>query len=253
MQLSFDLGAASALPRVRDGLLTLFGPQRTRGRLDPLSQLIHAVLCARTADAAAWSAFARLRGAYPDWAALASAAPGKIEAAIAQVAYAERKARQLPTLVRVIQIRAGGLDLGFLAERPVEEAMEWLQSLPGVGVKAAAATLNFSTLARPVLVVDSHVHRIARRLGLASRTADAAQAHAALSAMIPSDWGAEPVFELHWLLKGHGQSVCAEAAPRCGMCPMKAWCPRVGLGVGRKVVDFPAGGRRAATMAGEDA
>jgi endonuclease-3 len=245
MQLTLELDTSPLLPRLREALLGLFGPQTSRARPDPLSQLIHAIIAARTPDQAAWNAFVRLRGAFPDWADLAGAAPKKIEVAIAQVAFAERKARQLPTLIRVIQIRAGGLDLDFLAERPVEEAMEWLQSLPGVGVRTAAVTLNFSRLNRPALVVDSHVCRVARRLGLAPRTSEPAQAYAALSELLPAAWRAEDLLELHWLIKGLGQSICAEAAPRCGMCPLKTECPRIGVGVGRKVIDFPAARRPA--------
>jgi endonuclease III len=67
--------------------------------------------------------------------------------------------------------------------------------------------------------------------------------------MVPASWRAEDLFELHWLLKGLGQSVCTDTAPRCGMCPLKAHCPRVGVGVGRKVIDFPAGRRATAAPA----
>jgi endonuclease-3 len=132
----------------------------------------------------------------------------------------------------------GGLDLGFLGDAPVEEAMEWLQSLPGVGAHCAAATLNFSSLNRRVLVVDAHVHRVARRLGLAGRASEPGQACDALMGLVPQDWTAEDLFELHWLIRGLSQSLCAEAAPRCGMCPLKATCPRVGVGVGRKVIEL---------------
>jgi len=243
MQLMFELDAAPALPRLRTHLLDLFGPQRRTARPDPLSQMIHSVISARTPDAVSWSAFVRLRGAFPDWAELIDAPPKKIETALGEAAFADRKARQLPILVRVIQVRTGRLDLDFLGERPVEEAMEWLQSLPGVGVKAAATTLNFSRLSGRALVVDTHVHRVAKRLGLAGRASEPAQAYEALMSLVPQDWTSDDLYELHWLIRGLSQSICAEAAPRCGMCPMKATCPRVGVGVGRKVVALSAARR----------
>lgn len=238
MQLTLELETSPVLPRLRSALLAVFGPQPHNGRADPLSQLINSVISARTLDAVTWNAFVRLRDAFPDWAALADAAPKRIEAIIAAVTFAERKARQLPTLIRMIQIRAGSLDLNFLAEKPVEEAMEWLQSLPGVGVKTAAVTLNFSALHGRALVVDTHVHRVIRRLGLAGAKSEPAQAYETLMSLVPATWTAENLFELHWLIKGLGQSICIDAAPRCGMCPLKATCPRVGVGVGRKVVEF---------------
>jgi endonuclease-3 len=250
MQLTFELESSPLAPRLRDALLALFGPQPHRGDGDPLSQLILALIGARTLDKTSFAAFVRLREAFPDWGELATAAPKRIEAAIAQVTFADNKARQLPTLIRVIQIRAGRLDLDFLRDCSVEEAMEWLQSLPGVGCKTAAATLNFSKLRRRALVVDTHVHRVAKRLGLVGKTGEPAQAYETLMATIPAAWTAEDVFELHWLIKGLGQSICTDAAPLCGQCPLKAMCPRVGIGVGRKVIDFSVP-RRAAEAAAE--
>ena len=250
MQLTFELETSPLLPRLRRSLLAMFGPQPHQGRADPLSQLINSLISARTLDEVSWNAFVRLRGAFEDWAELADAAPKRIEAAIAAVTFADQKARQLPTLIRVIQIRAGGLDLGFLADRPVEEAMEWLQSLPGVGVKSAAVTLNFSALRGRALVVDTHVHRVAKRLGLAGRSSEPAQAYEALMAMVPAAWAAEDLFEMHWLIKGLSQKICTDAAPRCGMCPLKDICPRIGVGVGRKVVELSTA-RRARQLAPE--
>src|SRR5690606_17978287 len=113
-----------------------------------------------------------------------------------------------------------GLDLSFLADHPVDQAMAWLRELPGVGAHAAAKTLCFSTLNRRALPVDGHVHRVSRRLGLTDRTGDAAQAFEALMAHAPGAWGPEDMFETHWLLKALGQSVCTDAHPRCGMCPL---------------------------------
>jgi endonuclease-3 len=245
MQLTFDLETAPLLPQLRDHLLITFGPQKAQGRLDPLSQLIKSLISARTKDAVSWAAYVRLSEAFPNWADLASAPEKRIEAAIAAVTFADAKARQLPILIRVIQIRAPGLDLGFLADRTVEEAMEWLQSLPGVGCKSAAQTLNFSTLNRRALVVDTHVHRVTRRLGVTGRASDASAAYDTLMEMAPQAWGPEDLFELHWLLKGLGQSVCPDDTPQCGMCPLRALCPRIGVGVGRKVVDFAAARKRA--------
>jgi endonuclease III len=198
MQLMFELETSPLLPRLRDALLALFGAQPHRGK----------------------------------------ASPTRIEALIAPVTFAERKARQLPTLIRMIQIRAGGLDLNFLGEKPVEAAMEWLQSLPGVGVKTAAVTLNFSALRGRALVVDTHLHRVVRRLGLVGAKSESAQAYEVLMSLVPAAWTAEDLFELHWLIKGLGQSICSDGAPLCGRCPLKASCPRVGVGVGRKVLDL---------------
>jgi endonuclease-3 len=240
MQLSFDLEAAPLLPQLRARLLEFYGPQQPARRMDPLSTLIKSVISSRTYDAVSWAAFVQLREAFPDWAALADTLPRDIEAVIAPVTHADRKARQLPVLIRVLQTRPYGLELGFLKDHIVDQAMAWLCELPGVGPQSAAKCLNFSTLNMRALAVDTHVHRVTRRLGLTSRSGDAALAYETLMSLIPPEWTAEDLYELHWLLKGLGQDICADPLALCGRCPLKDVCPRVDVEVRRAVVAFPA-------------
>ena len=238
MQALFDFEPSPLLPRLRDELLKTFGPQRAQARLDPTSQLIKSLISARTFDSVSAAAFAALRGRFPDWDGLKAADPAEVEKVIGAVTFADQKARQLPVLLRNIESRAGSLDLGLLGDWPVEDAMQWLQGLPGVGCHTAAATLNFSTLNKRTVVVDANVHRVTQRLGLSGRGCDAGQSHLALMALTPGDWNSEALFELHWLMKGLAQSICTDSAPACGRCPLKANCPRIDVGVGRKVIEF---------------
>lgn len=234
------LALPSDLPLVRERLASVFGPQRGEHRLDPVSQLIKSMIGTRTYDEVAWAAFIRLRAAFPDWAALATAEADDIEPVIDPATFADQKARQLPVLVRVILLKRGGLELDFLADEPVDEAMAWLMRLPGVGVKAAAAVLNLSTLNRRALVVDTHVHRVARRLGLTARGGDALQAYEELMEQAPADWAGDDLFELHGLMKPHGQSICSHLDPACGLCKLSDMCPRVGVAGDQegRVVEF---------------
>jgi endonuclease-3 len=224
------LALPSDLPPVRDRLRQVFGdleaPER---RMDPVSQLIRAMLGSRTYDEVSWAAFFRLQQAYPGWTGLAQATADEIEPIIDPVTFADQKARQLPILIRLITLRRGELELDFLAREPVEEAMFWLVQLNGVGVKCAAATLNFSRLNRPAMVVDGHVHRVARRLGLTARTGDETVAYHAIMEQAPADWAAEDFLELHRLMKSHGQSICSHFEPACGLCVLRDLCPRVGV------------------------
>ncbi|HEX6859113.1 MAG TPA: endonuclease III [Caulobacteraceae bacterium] len=240
MQLSLEFEAAPILPRLRAQLLTLFGPQTPTRRLDPLSQLIKAILNTRTFDAVAWATFQKLREACPDWDALGDMTPLEIEALIAPVTHADAKARQLPILIRVLRGRPRGLDLSFLAEHPVGEAMRWLRELPGVGPTVAAATLNFSTLSMRAFVIDTHTHRVLRRLGVVGRKSDAAEAYEHIASAIPAEWDAADLYEFHWLLKGLGQDTCTAQLALCGRCPLKSLCPRVDVAVRAPVVTlFP--------------
>ena len=238
MRLLFDL-VPPILPEVRERLLGLFGPQQPLGRMDPLSQMIKSVVSARTYDATSWAAFVELRKAFPDWDALGDTAPAEIERVLAPTTHADQKARQLPVLIRVLRTRPCGLDMGFLADHPVEQAMSWLRALPGVGPKTAAATLNFSTLAMRAFVIDTHVHRVLRRLGIVDRKGDVAEAYERMMSLIPAQWSAEDLFELHWLFKGLGQDTCTAQLALCGRCPLKALCPRVDVTVRAPVTPFP--------------
>jgi len=224
------LAPASDLPRLRERLRAVFGAQTPPDRrLDPVSQLIKAVISSRTYDEVAWAAFIRLQQAYPDWGALGDASAEAVEQVIDPVTFAEMKARQLPTLIRTILRRRGTLELDFLGLETVEGAMAWLQGLNGVGITSAAATLNFSRLNRRTLVVDAHVARVARRLGLIPAGGDENAAYDALMDQAPADWGPEDLHELHWLMKPYGQSICSHFDPACGLCALRGTCPRLGV------------------------
>jgi endonuclease-3 len=103
------------------------------------------------------------------------------------------------------------------------EATAYLTSFKGVGVKTAACVLCFS-MGRNVIPVDTHVHRIAIRLGLVPENASAVRTHELLNEIVPP----ELRYELHVLLIGHGRSVCIARRPRCKECVVSDRCPKVG-------------------------
>lgn len=99
-----------------------------------------------------------------------------------------------------------------------------LVALPGVGPKTAACVLLFS-LDRPHFPVDTHVHRVAIRLGLVAQRASAVAAQASLQeAVAPED-----VYRLHMGLIRHGREVCVARRPFCSQCVLFDLCPRVGV------------------------
>lgn len=226
-QMLMDFGEPEVLPPIRDALRRNHGPLRPARRLSPIAQLVKSMISARTYDEVSWPAFLSLQSEIRSWEILADMEPALIEPMIASVTHADAKARFLPLALREIRRRRGALTLDFLADWTVDDAMAWLSSLPGVGCKGAAAVLNFSTLNRRAMVVDTHVHRVACRLGLAS--GDPSHAYEAIMEMAPADWTAETLHDLHWLFKSLGQRICTHAAPHCSACPLGRTCPRVGL------------------------
>ena len=227
MQLSFhfDTDPAPILPAVRDQLARLQrGRFRRGGGLDPISQLVKSSISSRTRDEVSQLAFERLRARFPSWDHLADARAAEVEATIARVTFADDMARHLVTALRRLRAEQGGLDLDFLKDMPVEWAMNRLQALPNVGDKVAAAVLNFSTLRRRVMVVDTHVWRAARRIGLAPANADPRAVRLAIMEQAPPSWTADDFFELHCLLKGLGQQLCMHDHMDCGHCPLAGFC-----------------------------
>ncbi len=98
--------------------------------------------------------------------------------------------------------------------------MARLEALPGVGPKTASCVLLFS-LGVPVMPVDTHVHRVAGRLGLIPPGMSADAAHAHLTALVPDS----RMLEAHLLLIAHGRATCRSQRPRCGECVLLELCP----------------------------
>ncbi len=245
MQLSFELDPSPLTPAVYERLLSAYGGF-DGPRLDPLDQLIKAMISARTYDEVSWPAFQRLREAYRPWERLIEAEPAEVEALLANVDHRELKAAWLTQALAAILAQKRSLNLAFLAEGSVEEGMAWLQRLPGVGGKAAAAVMNFSTLRRRAMVVDTHVWRVARRIGLAPARADPDGVQRALMDAAPAAWKAEDFYNLHWLLKTLGQKLCEDSRTRCGACPAAALCAtraKAPHAEGPRVVPFGLGPR----------
>lgn len=209
--------------------------------LDPLSELVSSLLSHRTKNADSGRAFRQLRAAFPTWAAVRDAPVGAVQTAISPATWPEQKAPRIQaTLAEIGRRRAGtpGEALGddaldFLADLPVREARDWLESIPGVGPKTSAAVLSFSRLRLPALPVDSHHHRVAQRLGLIPASVDVGPAHGWLEAQLPADWDAQQVYDNHEVLMLHGQHVCFWRDPECGRCVLLDLCPtgRARLGV----------------------
>lgn len=200
------------------------GPLDPPTRRDPLDELVRTILSQNTSDVNSDRAFASLRGRFGDWDEAADAPVPEIEDAIRVGGLAKQKAPRIRAALRAIRDRRAEIDLGFLRDLGDGEALEVLTSMDGVGPKTAACVLAFS-LERPVMPVDTHVHRVAKRLGLIGETTSAEKAHAELVDVIAPD----DRVPLHVALIRHGRAVCKARRPRCGECVLGDVCPRVGL------------------------
>ena len=197
-----------------------YGTLPWRPHNEPVAELVLTLLSQNTSDANSGRAFIRLLDAFPNWPSLLDADVKAIERAIQPGGLAPTKAPRLQAMLREVWSRCSSFDLSFLREWPLEEARAWLRSLPGVGPKTAACVLLFS-LGRPALPVDTHVHRVAKRLGLVPEKSTAEQAHDLLEPMLKP----EQIYPFHIQLIKHGRRTCTARRPKCPSCPLRAGCP----------------------------
>lgn len=202
-----------------------YGEPPEARHLPPIDELVLTVLSQNTSDVNRDRAYADLRRALPTWEAVAGSPARTLVRAIRRGGLALTKAPRIKAMLRSLAARGIALDdPKALADLGDAELWELLLDLPGVGPKTAACVLLFS-LDRPHFPVDTHVHRVAVRLGLVGERADAVSAQALLQASVPQDL----VYPLHMNLIRHGRELCAARRPLCSRCVLADLCPRVGV------------------------
>jgi len=190
-------------------------------RLDPVSELVLTILSQNTADTNSFRAFTALRESYASWADVLAAPTDELVEVIRPGGLAPTKGPRIQAvLAEVHDATNGSWDLSFLGEWPLEDARAWLVALPGIGRKTAAIVLLFG-FGRPALPVDTHVHRVALRLGLIPPKTDVEHAHLLLEAALQPD----EMYPFHVDLIRHGRDTCRAPRPICGLCPLTDLCP----------------------------
>jgi endonuclease-3 len=190
-----------------------------RRRADPLDVLIETVLSQNTSDVNSGRAFRSLKAAWPRWSLAARARRPALERAIRSGGLAKLKSRRILEILAALRRREGRYDLRVLRRLSPAEAEDRLRGLPGVGPKTRACVLLFGC-GHPAFPVDTHVHRIVRRIGLAPGRASAERAHAALAPAAP----ARGALGLHLNLIRLGRELCRPQRPRCSDCPLRPSC-----------------------------
>jgi endonuclease-3 len=201
-------------------LAVLYGPSEWQPHHEPLAELVLTILSQHTSDTNSGRAFMRLKERFPAWEDVLAADESEIAAAIQVGGLAAQKAPRIKAALAEIAARNGSLDLENVRQMPVEEARKWLVSLNGVGPKTAACILLFS-FGKPALPVDTHVYRVAKRLGLIPSEMNVEKAHAHLKALVPGKLH----YAFHISLIKHGRRICRAQRPFCPQCPLKKRCP----------------------------
>jgi endonuclease III len=198
-----------------------FGPLDPPRRPDPLEELILTVLSQNTNDVNRDRAYEAMRQRFATWEATAAGNERELAAAIRPGGLSNIKAPRILAILQQIREREGGsLDLSWMRRAPSKRIRDYLMSLPGVGPKTAACVLAFS-LGRPALPVDTHVYRVARRLGFIERRVDAARAHVVMEEAVPPRLRVR----MHVGLIRLGRQICRAGRPACERCPLQDLCP----------------------------
>jgi len=177
------------------------------------------VLSQHTSDTNTERAFAGLKQRFSVWSQVVAADPTEVADAIRPGGLADTKAVRIQAILSTIEEREGSLDLARLNELDDDEVDAYLVSLPGVGPKTSACVLLFS-MGRDAFPVDTHVHRVALRLGLVPAQTTADRAHRLLLPAIAP----ELHYELHMQLIRHGREICKAARPLCTECTLFDLC-----------------------------
>ncbi|AKD02405.1 endonuclease III [Pontibacter korlensis] len=194
---------------------------KLESRRTPMHELISTMLSHRTTHKDEETAFYTMLERFGDWEGVMNAPLEELADAIKTTRYPEQKAPQIQQTLRMIKEERGKINIDFLADMPVEEAMNWLTKLPGVGLKTATLLLLFN-FKKPVMPVDTHVFRISQRVGLIGAKVTANKAHDLLLKMLPS----EPVelYNFHIHMLRHGQRICTFYSPKCEKCVLNGIC-----------------------------
>lgn len=207
------------IPYIVQNLKAVYGLPRQESALDPLDVLIQTILSQSTTNINSHRAFDNLKQKFPAWEQARRSRVASIEAAIRSSGLARQKSLRIKNLLNEIYERTGSLDLSFLHTAPLDQAKEFLASFKGVGPKTVACTLLFACN-RPVFPIDTHIFRIARRLGLLPEKISDKDAHRIMEDILPS----ERFYEIHVNLIRHGRKVCRPHNPLCQDCCILDYC-----------------------------
>lgn len=204
--------------RIAHLLEEMYGDPPVR-RDDPLDALVATVLSQNTSDANSHRAFANLKARFASWGDVRRASVEEVAEAIRCGGLAHIKAARIKRMLDRIQADDGRESLEFLANWDTDRAKRYLASLEGVGPKTIACVLLFG-YGRPVFPVDTHVLRIAKRLGLVGQRVGADTAHDMMARMVPPGLA----YALHVNLITHGRRRCRPQYPRCEGCLLAPDC-----------------------------
>ncbi len=203
-----------------DAVLTKTYGRKTPGeREDPVDTLVETILSQNTTDVNSHRSFQALKREYRDWHDLLGEDLPTVSGIIRSGGLPDIKARRILDALEFIHRARGRIELDFLRDMPSMDADGWLAQMKGVGPKTRSIVLLFS-LGMPAFPVDTHIHRVTKRLGLIGPKVSREAAQDVLGALVPKS----EYYNFHINLIEHGRAVCRARRPACERCVLSRIC-----------------------------
>jgi len=203
-----------------DAILTnTYGRKVIEDEEDPVDILIETILSQNTTDKNSHAAFQVLKRAFPKWEDMMGNRPDKIATLIRSGGLADIKAERILGALEFITKSRGELSLDFLKEMSPTQADAWLGQIKGVGPKTRGIILLFA-LRMPAFPVDTHIHRVTKRLGLIGQKVSREKAQEELAKLVQQ----REFYNFHINLIEHGRAICQARKPKCSACKIRRLC-----------------------------
>lgn len=205
-------------------LIDALGEPKWQGRGQPLDDLILTVLSQSTNDNNRDVAYSRLKMRFPRWEQVINAPVQDVADAIRPAGLANQKSQRIQDILKWVHDTYHTFDLSFLCDKDPQQVIDTLTQLKGVGMKTISVVLMV-TCGVDIFPVDTHVHRICRRLGLVPENANAVKTHHLMQPIVPEGSS----YALHMNFLKLGRTICKAQKPRCPECPLNDLCPSAQL------------------------
>jgi len=220
------MASSSEVDRLRkkakkiDAILTkVYGRKVVELDENPVDTLVETILSQNTTDLNSGRAFRALKHQFPRWELLMKETPSRIAEVIRSGGLADLKARRILGALEFIRKERGHLELEFLRGKSPTEAEAWLGQIKGVGPKTRSIVLLFA-LGMPAFPVDTHIHRVTKRIGLIGQKTTREKAQEELAKLVP----AREFYNFHINIIEHGRAVCQARKPKCSICKVSRHC-----------------------------
>jgi endonuclease III len=212
-----EINALQILQTLKSNLAT---PKLVKLKTDSFETLVLTIISQNTADRNTERAYEKLSKQFEITPQILSEAEtSKLEACLHIGGLYKNKAKTIKKVSQIILNKFGG-SLNSILSLPLDEARKKLLELPGIGPKTSDVVLLFSAN-QPTIPVDTHVNRVAKRLGFSPPNGDYEEVRLSLQKLFnPKNY-----LNVHLLLIAHGRKYCKAGRPHCSECPVEKYCP----------------------------